>query len=66
MAKRSDLEPAIIQEWLEKRPVGQRTEGEILSFYGRLQQEKPHLISFRASGDKYQVLKTILRNHIER
>ena len=66
MAKLSDLEPLIIQEWLEKRPLGQRTESEIFPFYNRLQQDKPHLLSFRASGDKYQMLKTILRKHIER
>jgi len=66
MVKRSDVEPLIIQEWLQQQPAGQRNEGEILSFHGRLQRDSPHLLAFRASGDKYQVLKTILRNHIER
>jgi hypothetical protein len=66
MAKRADLEPLIIREWLRQQPTGHRSEGEIFAFYGRLQKEKPHLLAFRASGDKYQVLKTILRNHIER
>jgi hypothetical protein len=65
MAKRADLEPLIVSEWL-KRPVGRRTETDILMFYGEIQQQKPHLLSFRASGDKYQHLKTILRHHIER
>ena len=65
MAKRSDLEPLIIQEWL-KRPLGQRTENHVLAFYGRLEQDKPHLLSFRASGDNYQVLMSILGKYIER
>lgn len=66
MAKRSDLEPLIIREWLRQQPPGQRTENEILGFYGRLQKENRDLLAFRSSGDKYQVLKTILRNHIDR
>jgi len=65
MTKRSDLEPLIIQEWL-KRPVGKRTENDILQFHGFLQKNRPDLLSFRASGDKYQTLKSILRNVIER
>ncbi|GAB3091414.1 hypothetical protein GCM10027159_05140 [Lysobacter terrae] len=66
MARRSDLEPRIIQEWLRQQPAGRRTEDEILGFFGRLQQHNPDLLAFRSSGDKYQTLKTILRNHIER
>lgn len=66
MAKRSDLEPLIIQEWLRQQPAGRRTENEILAFYGRLQRDNPGLLAFRAYGDKYQVLKTILRDHLER
>jgi hypothetical protein len=62
---RSELEPAIIQEWL-KRPVGQRSENDVLIFHGYLEQERPHLLSFKAAGDKYQTLKSILRDHIER
>ena len=61
--KRSDLEPLIIGEWL-KRPLGSRTEHDVLAFYGQLQNARPDLLSFRASGDKYQTLKSILRNHI--
>ena len=64
MVKRADLEPQIVSEWL-KRPAGKRTETDILMFYGEISQNKPHLLSFRASGDKYQHLKTILRHHIE-
>ena len=32
MAKRADLEPLIIREWL-KRPIGKRTENDVLQFY---------------------------------
>ncbi len=65
MVKRADLEPLIVQEWL-KRPVAQRKEGDVLIFYGHLTQHRPDLLAFRASGDKYQHLHTILRHHIER
>ncbi len=54
-----------IQEWL-KRPKGKRTENDVLAFHGVLQQARPDLLSFRAAGDKYQVLFSILRNFIER
>ena len=64
MVKRADLEPQIVSEWL-KRPAGKRTEKDILVFYGDIVQSKPYLLSFRASGDKYQHLKSILRHHIE-
>ncbi len=64
MAKRSDLEPLIRQEWL-KRPADRRTENDILAFYGLLQRERSDLLSFKASGDKYQVLKSILSDLID-
>lgn len=64
MVKRADLESMIVSEWL-KRPAGQRTEADILVFYGHLQREKPHLLAFRVSGDRYQRLKSILRHRIE-
>lgn len=65
MVKRADLEPLIVQEWL-RRPGGERKEGDVLIFYSHLTQHCPDLLSFRASGDKYQLLHTILRHHIER
>ena len=64
MVKRADLEPQIISQWL-KRPAGKRKDIDVLLFYGELSKDYPHLLSFRASGDKYQHLKSILRNHIE-
>ena len=65
MTKRSDLEPLIRQEWL-KRPQDRRTENDILAFYGLLQRDRPDLLMFKASGDKYQALKSILSGLIER
>jgi hypothetical protein len=65
MAKRADLEPRIRAEWM-KRPVGQRTETDVLMFYGELSQTRPDLLAFRVSGDKYQHLKSILRDLIDR
>lgn len=64
MTRREDLEPLIIKEWL-KRPLGSRTEKDVLTFYSELQQAKPELLAFYAAGDKYQVLKSILRQYIE-
>jgi hypothetical protein len=64
MVKRADLEPLIIREWL-KRPAGSRTEKDVILFYNELQRTRPDLLSFRASGDKYQVLKSILRDRTE-
>lgn len=63
MVKRAELEPQIIQEWL-KRPEVERTEDDILQFYAELSQDNPHLLAFRYSGDKYQMLKSILKNFI--
>lgn len=65
MTKRADLEPLIVEEW-HKRPARQRTENDVLAFYGELERDKPHLLSFRASYDKYQVLKVILHAHIRK
>lgn len=64
MVKRSELEP-LIREWL-KRPDTDRTEDDILSFYGELYQNQQPLLSFHYRGDKYQMLKSILKNHIVR
>ena len=65
MAKRADLEPQIVTEWL-KRPAGKRTGMDVVLFYSELSKCKSPLLSFRTSGDKYQALKSILRNHIDR
>lgn len=63
MQKRSDLEPYIVEEWL-KRPESKRTGNDVLEFHGYLSKHKSTLLGFKCKGDKYQFLKTILRNHI--
>ena len=59
MVKRADLEPEIRRLWLE-RPTDRRRALDVLTFFGELQQKHPYLLSFRTSGDPYQVLKSIL------
>lgn len=65
MAKRSILEPLIVQEW-NKRPKGSRKENDVLVFYGEICRDHPDLLAFRARGDKYQVLMSLLSRYIER
>jgi hypothetical protein len=57
------LKPQIIQEWL-KRPANKRTEDDIFYFYNHLSQERPDLLNFRCSSEKYQYMKTVLRSFI--
>ncbi len=66
MIKQKEAQVGILQEWL-KRPIEKRRESDILPFYGYLQQNRPDLLSFRfRGGDKYQLLKSFLRNFINR
>jgi hypothetical protein len=58
----SEVEPLIVQEWLN-RPLGKRTEKDFFAFYGYLLKERAHLLKF-ASGDKYSVIKDIVRKHM--
>jgi hypothetical protein len=62
--KLEEAKPLIVKEWL-KRPVEQRTENDLLAFYGQLQTEDLYLLSFKCSGDKYQRMKSILKGHIK-
>lgn len=63
MQRRSELEPLIVAEWM-KRPTGKRTENDVPVFCGHFESKRPDLLAFRASGDKYQALKSIFRRHI--
>lgn len=63
MYKRSEVEPLIISEWL-KRSEGKRTMSDIYVFYNELKTSRPDLLSFRSAASKYQILKSILKNHI--
>jgi hypothetical protein len=58
----AELEPFIVQEWLN-RPPGKRTDKDFFAFYGYLLKERAHLLKF-ASGDKYSVIKEIVRKHL--
>ena len=62
--KISEATPHLISKWLE-RPIDKRTENDILIFYGELEKQNSPFLSFKSSSDKYQMLKTILRNHIK-
>ena len=62
MADLSELEPLIVQEWLN-RPPGKRTENDFFAFYGFLLKERAHLLDFKGT-DKYAVIKDIARKHI--
>ena len=60
----SEIERRIIQLWL-KRPANERTGNDVLIFYGELEKAGwPMLDDFRPKGDKYQALKSVLRDHI--
>jgi hypothetical protein len=48
--------------WLQ-RPADQRTENDVVVFYGYLEQRLPHLLDRRRS-DPYQNLKSDLRGLI--
>ena len=59
MVKRADLEPEIRRLWVQ-RPSERRTGNDVLMFYNELSHDRPDLLAFKVSGDKYQVLKSIL------
>ena len=63
-SRTSDVERRIIRLWL-RRPADQRTGNDVLIFYGELEGAGwPQLDEFRPKGDKYQALKSVLRDHI--
>ena len=60
----SEVERRIIQRWLA-RPTDKRTGNDVLIFYGELETAGwPMLDDFSPNGDKYQALKSVLRDHI--
>lgn len=63
MVKRADLEPEIRRLWMQ-RPADRRTGNDVLIFYNELARDRPDLLAFKASGDKYQVLKSVLHGLI--
>jgi hypothetical protein len=65
MASRKDLEPSIISEWMKRPPNKRQTHEDVLMFYGDLSRDHSHLLSFPDTGDRYQTLKSILKNYME-
>ncbi len=53
----------VLSLWL-KRPTEKRTDNDVLSFYGWLEQNRPELLN-RRHGDPYQQLKVDLRGHVQ-
>lgn len=64
MAKRSDLEPLIIQAWLEYLPAGDRAEGNVILFYGWLTKHRPELLSFLRSETSIRFLRAYLESKL--
>lgn len=63
--KQADAKPLVISEWREwrrkklpsdKKPTG--TDG--LVFFGHLRKNRPDLLDFRYSGDKWQIVHSWL------
>lgn len=52
--KQSDAELAILKEWLNLSQEDKFDQHCGFMFYGWLQKNRPELLSFRVSGDKYQ------------
>jgi len=59
-----EVERRIIARWLQ-RSSDKRTGNDVLIFYGELEKDGwPLMEDFRPRGDKYQALKSVLRDHI--
>jgi hypothetical protein len=60
----AEVEPLIIDEWHIWSQANNSRQGvDMLLFYGYLQKEKNHLLSFRCNGDKWQRVHGWLQNH---
>jgi hypothetical protein len=66
---RAQTEINILHEfdaWVKRRPPpgGRLTSGtEALVFFGFLNLERPHLLDFESSGDKWQTIHALLLRH---
>lgn len=60
--KSEERRARLLSLWFQ-RPESQRTENDILNFYGDMERAFPHLLN-RRGGDPYQNLKGELRGHI--
>jgi hypothetical protein len=61
--KQEDAKRQIILLW-SKRDRDKLTQLDILGFYGNLEQNRPDLLYFKCSGDKYQIIKTWLNPYV--
>lgn len=57
--KKDDAQNEIFRIWLNWNEPQDKYQTHFgLLFYNWLQKNKPHLMSFRCTGDKYQVINT--------
>jgi hypothetical protein len=61
--KQSEAKSQIIRLWLS-RPEESRNENETAKFALKILKERPDLTSFRCVGDRYQIIKAWLMQHI--
>ena len=53
----------LLSLWAQ-RPVGKRTENDVVVFYGEMERRFPQLLN-RRTADPYQDLCSVLKGHIE-
>jgi hypothetical protein len=59
-----EARPQIVREWKRwKLSHAGRDGTAMFIFFGTLQREQPHLLTFRYSGDKWQRVHGWLMNH---
>ena len=59
-----EVERRIIARWLQ-RSSDKRSGNVVLIFYGELEKDGwPFMDDLQPTGDKYQALKSVLRDHI--
>ena len=54
--KKEEALQAILSEWFKQPESERNTEDKAVKFAFRILKERPDLTSFRASGDKYQII----------
>jgi hypothetical protein len=64
--KKDDALQAILILWFQLPSAERETESQAVTFTFKVMNERPDLTSFKASGDKYQVIKGFLCRHLSR
>ncbi len=64
MITQADAKTAILEAW-RVSPKGGRDNFPVdgISFFQMLQNDKPHLLRFKYSGDKWQAVKGWIQDH---